>query len=533
MQTNYATCSALEALAILWPDELDDLFINFRSIHSHKEFDGRKLTSNRYVRVAEFKADPARWADWALGMAAKEYNVYFARNPVFSRKQGASRSWDVAAIPSFAMDIDYIQAEDALALLLKAGYPEPTLMIDSGYGVHVYWALRRFLNNTEGHGWLARFVVEGGKRVEGVDQRCRDPIRILRLPHTANWKKMDFSRHDLGLREVRTVHESGRDYAVSDLLDVPAREVEMAHERSLERVETERLHHDAIHGWLGKSQKHFIPKGITTLREAWRAMERLEERFRPQPSMAEVLLATPAVSGTLPTEQSSTPSLPSPSLPSSCVPLADDDTPCEDLERLDWEYMTALVEQVSITGEGHRSKGIARLVARVRKSATPSTGQLVTIFRMWWKRWSRHMSSNHTYEESLEDFLECWKTLGPPRRSHDDYVRDVLGELRAHPLQHLIRSSRTSEDVRQVASFLFSACLMPDATNEPWRCFLSVRLIGRALGMSKSAVSRHIKHIRDIGIVARIVRGDRKTGHASVYWIPGAARGEGSERDID
>jgi hypothetical protein len=141
-------------------------------------------------------------------------DVYFGvglrRANLHTKQRGGVK--DTVALPGFFLDIDIAAPaakgdqrahaannlpktlEEALALL--EGYPEPTAIVDSGYGLHIYWLFERpYLLNAEttaqvnnlSRQWQERAIANGKKKKLHVDQTGTID-RVLRVPSTINTK---------------------------------------------------------------------------------------------------------------------------------------------------------------------------------------------------------------------------------------------------------------------------------------------------------------------------------------------------------
>jgi len=172
---------------------------------------------------------------YALGLATKAgsnardvYACMSMQSDAMARTSAKGFKWNAPirlaenaiSLKSLFLDIDikdgpngyasWDELVSALAMFLyKTGIPKPTMMVNSGGGVHVYWVMDRALTRDE---WvpLAASLVEA-TRQHGLrcDTQCTiDAARVLRIPDTMNWKT----------DEPRRVHIIGRpldfDYSV-------------------------------------------------------------------------------------------------------------------------------------------------------------------------------------------------------------------------------------------------------------------------------------------------------------------------------
>ncbi|MBX9581461.1 MAG: RepB family DNA primase [Gemmataceae bacterium] len=109
-------------------------------------------------------------------------NVFVGVCPRPGRDKGRTR--DIAVVRSLWLDLDRCRPAEALARVAGAGLPDPSLVVDSGHGTHLYWR-------------LAEPVTTEVARVEGVikglagwvgGDHTHDLARVLRLPGTMNRK---------------------------------------------------------------------------------------------------------------------------------------------------------------------------------------------------------------------------------------------------------------------------------------------------------------------------------------------------------
>jgi hypothetical protein len=127
---------------------------------------------------------------------------------------------NVAALKALWLDIDlkdgYPDKRAAiLALRTFCGtvnMPPPTILVDSGNGLHAYWTLSRPIELAR---WqkLADALKEAAKTaVMKADLACTgDPCRVLRPPGTVNWKD------PANPKRVKVLFSSGKYYEADDL----------------------------------------------------------------------------------------------------------------------------------------------------------------------------------------------------------------------------------------------------------------------------------------------------------------------------
>ncbi|QEL20684.1 hypothetical protein [Limnoglobus roseus] len=106
---------------------------------------GRKRSRVGYKLIRHWPADPdrlpARLAAFLPATAAERYNVFVGVCPRFAGGGQYDLAWQVRTVRAVWVDIDRISVEDALRRVAAAGLPEPSIVVHSGNGVHLYWLL--------------------------------------------------------------------------------------------------------------------------------------------------------------------------------------------------------------------------------------------------------------------------------------------------------------------------------------------------------------------------------------------------------
>lgn len=189
-----------------------------------------------YVEVRTIRADggavggswvPLDEADAESGfveavqaLSADGVNVYYG---VATRKRRSGRKGDCALLTVLWSDIDRLNLtrEDVLALCQKAGLPEPSMLVFSGGGWHVYWLLDEPVELDGAKGERTRHVEainRGLARLLGGDETVWNADRILRPPGTVNYPNAKKRERDGRVpTDVRLVIcEPDRRYAVGD-----------------------------------------------------------------------------------------------------------------------------------------------------------------------------------------------------------------------------------------------------------------------------------------------------------------------------
>lgn len=168
----------------------------------------------------------------------KGNDAYFAVATYSEKKR---TSVNVKGLKSFFLDIDigdkgYSSKQEALVELKRfckeTSMPKPTVIVDSGGGIHAYWALVESLDRLT---WkpmaesLKMLCVEHNFRTDPAP--TADPARILRLPGTLNYKYEEPVRsqfltpvgqcYELGVLE----EVLGKATFEQEVLELPARQM--------------------------------------------------------------------------------------------------------------------------------------------------------------------------------------------------------------------------------------------------------------------------------------------------------------------
>lgn len=113
-------------------------------------------------------------------------NIFIGVNP--RKADGCSTKSGVQTVRSLWLDIDHTTVCDSLQRLGEVELPDPSIVVDSGHGVHVYWLLdREYRINSI----VDRLAFENTLRSIGNCVRCDavfDVSRLLRLPGFNNCK---------------------------------------------------------------------------------------------------------------------------------------------------------------------------------------------------------------------------------------------------------------------------------------------------------------------------------------------------------
>lgn len=125
-----------------------------------------------------------------IGWLGGDEDQYFT--PHIYNLRGGRTSNNISFLTCLYVDIDGVTVDEAEQRLSKSDLPKPTLMVNSGGGVHYYWFFNRpaQANGSEYcfiKTWR-RLATHFTKQLDG-DLQCVDIARLLRIPGTINTKR--------------------------------------------------------------------------------------------------------------------------------------------------------------------------------------------------------------------------------------------------------------------------------------------------------------------------------------------------------
>lgn len=162
------------------PDELIEIrFIESWFARGRKK--SRVARSAQWLRRHDFVAQLADINDFARTERA---NIYFGVCP--RCREGDSHDETIKTVRCVWCDIDDVTTEQAHTRWSGVGVPAPSIVVNSGSGVHAYWLLEGDLTTPETRSQLAAMLPHfyrsfGGDHVQNLS-------RILRPPGTFNYK---------------------------------------------------------------------------------------------------------------------------------------------------------------------------------------------------------------------------------------------------------------------------------------------------------------------------------------------------------
>ncbi len=146
-----------------------------------------------------------KWTDVG-GEPGIPLNIYASANPRIAT--GCSTNDDVMLARSLFVDLDKTTLVEAMEKLAGTGMPQPTMIVVSGHGVHLYWRLLEPITILKRWTALQKRLIQ----LFGSDQAIHDPARIMRLPGFMNVN---------GDQPTRCyIHEAdaGRRYSLGEIL---------------------------------------------------------------------------------------------------------------------------------------------------------------------------------------------------------------------------------------------------------------------------------------------------------------------------
>jgi hypothetical protein len=94
-----------------------------------------------------------------------------------------------AALHALFIDYDFKMSSEAEALRALASFPlTPSIVVNSGGGLHCYWLLNEPLDLQNDGSVLAKQILRALATALGADLTAAEPARVLRLPGTLNHK---------------------------------------------------------------------------------------------------------------------------------------------------------------------------------------------------------------------------------------------------------------------------------------------------------------------------------------------------------
>lgn len=118
--------------------------ILFRPIETWTE-EGKKRSSVDYHNTCYREADPSQSNETLLQLfqksAANRLNLFFGVCPRLGGDGKYDLAWQIRTVRSLWCDIDHATLDEVRARLKESVLPDPSIVVHSGNGVHLYWLL--------------------------------------------------------------------------------------------------------------------------------------------------------------------------------------------------------------------------------------------------------------------------------------------------------------------------------------------------------------------------------------------------------
>lgn len=115
-----------------------------------------------------------------------QLNIYASANPR-DRLGGKARDC-VPAARSLFVDLESVSVDQAVTAIAAASLPDPTMVVNSGHGVHAYWRLTSPIVDLGLWSQYQKRLIAALTAVGNVqvDSKIHDPARVMRLPGFQN-----------------------------------------------------------------------------------------------------------------------------------------------------------------------------------------------------------------------------------------------------------------------------------------------------------------------------------------------------------
>ncbi|MBX3399486.1 MAG: hypothetical protein KF873_12150 [Gemmataceae bacterium] len=146
---------------------------------------GGKRSQVGYQQTRHWLADPEYLAPRLPHLfeeaATQRFNLFFVVCPRFAGGGQFDLAWQIRTVRVLWADLDGVTVEQARQRIVRDGLPEPTVLLGSGHGAHVYWRLDEpyriddvgdpppvqieWVRNGDGKNKPRHYFVEDGERV--------------------------------------------------------------------------------------------------------------------------------------------------------------------------------------------------------------------------------------------------------------------------------------------------------------------------------------------------------------------------------
>lgn len=142
----FTTNDSLSQVRCLWEAifQSDDRIL-IRPIESWSE-NGKKKNRTIYKEAGQVSLDRQHEAFWLpryLKVSERERaNLFYGVCPRFGEHEKFDKAWQIRKVPCFWADLDNCDVSEALQRCEAANLPQPSAVVGSGNGVHLYWFLK-------------------------------------------------------------------------------------------------------------------------------------------------------------------------------------------------------------------------------------------------------------------------------------------------------------------------------------------------------------------------------------------------------
>lgn len=136
----------------------------------------REINNDGHVKLRFFKS----LQDFKGYTPDPNRNVYFG---VYTRSKAKGTKENCLYTSALWADFDHMTVDEVQEKIFISGLPKPSILVNSGHGVHSYWLLdKKAGNGTES-------ILKAIAEKTGADTKATDISRIMRLPGTWNVKR--------------------------------------------------------------------------------------------------------------------------------------------------------------------------------------------------------------------------------------------------------------------------------------------------------------------------------------------------------
>jgi hypothetical protein len=465
---------------------------------------GIRKSISSYYTLKEMKRPTPRLLRQIQQKQAEGYNVYFGINLRYKTPRKSGNLTTTSRVSLFILDFDHTTIEDAKNQLMTVGLPTPTVLVNSGHGVHAHYFLDRNLPVKIGDPLFKKFIHHYVLKIR-IDTKVCSAAGIIRIPGTINIKA-DATTHPL----CEIVESTSNKHSVQDLgfggtytfneaewkrlIAQQEREFRAYRENANDPATTaaRRLYNERVLRGNAEADRRkpstLNTFGIKTKETAKQGTNNFSPLIRPvQPQLQPAAKRKGEDRRKLPT------------LNTFGSRVLQD--------QLDY-YAVAF----PLTVRGVRNETLGRLTRKVINDFGPNLSEREQVrIHDYWHDQHCHMTDTPC-TESRHDFIRWFKHW---QRGYDPKKRQFEITPVPHPLRRLIPAEDTL--AIEIADLIHGLW-----TQYGREGFLSYRQLAGIVGASNDACHRRMKLLGELGLVFLLKRGERRTMKAS-FWTTDAA----------